>query len=163
MRQTHFTVLVICEGEAEDQLAQLIRDLYLPRHCGTRLQRRNAHGHGGAGALRLALEMKASTEFHRYGVLVDTDRHWGNAERALAQQHSVVAIENDPCLEAVLLKVAGERAHRATSDNKAAFEQRFGSPANREGVLERHFTRAMFDGARTSIGAIDTFLQLIRL
>lgn len=162
MRRTHFTVLVVCEGDAEDRLARLIRDLYLPRNCGTTLQRRNSHGHGGAGALRLAPELKPSTVFDRYGVLVDTDQHWGDAERSLAQQHSIVPIENDPCLEAVLLQVAGERAHRLTRDNKAAFEARFGSPACREGVLERNFNRAMFDAARGNIAAIDRLLRLVR-
>lgn len=162
MRRTHFTVLLVCEGDAEDQLAQLVRDLYLPRNCGTTLQRRNSHGHGGAGALRLALELKASTEFQQYGVLVDTDQHWSDVERALAHQHSINPVENDPCIESVLLQVAGERAYRSTRDNKAAFESRFGSPANREGLLERHFTRQMFDSARSKITSIDALLRLIR-
>jgi hypothetical protein len=45
------------------------------------------------------------------------------------QKHQITAIENDPCLEATLLHVAGERVHRSTRDNKTAFVERYGAPA----------------------------------
>jgi hypothetical protein len=56
MRRTHHTILLVCEGEAETQLARVIRDLYLPRGCGTTLQHKNAHGYGGARALKVAIQ-----------------------------------------------------------------------------------------------------------
>ena len=162
MLRTHHTVLVVCEGDAEDQLACVIRDLYLPRNCGTTLHRKNARGHGGAGALQLALEFQQSTAYDRYALLIDTDRHWGDDERALAAEHSIVAIENDPCIEAMLLQVDGQPVRARTRDNKAAFRARYGDDANREGIIRRNFTRQMFDNARGRIQALERFLTLIR-
>lgn len=162
MLRTHHTILVVCEGDAEDQLVSVIRDLYLPRNCGTTLHRKNARGHGGAGALRLALELQETTAYDRYGLLVDTDRHWGDGERALAAQRDIVAIEQQPCIEAVLLQVDRQPAHAQTRDNKAAFRARYGDAANRDGLIRRNFTREMFDDARGHIQALDHFLRLIR-
>lgn len=162
MRRTHFTVLAVCEGYAEDQLACTVRDLYLARNCGTTLQRRNAHGYGGAHALEVALDLKESTEYDRYAVLVDTDRHWGEAERALAARHGIVAIEHRPCLEAMLLAVDRQPARASTRDYKAAFRERYGDDASRDGLIARHFTREMFDGARDRVEALDRLLGLIR-
>ncbi|MGH8260286.1 MAG: hypothetical protein ACREUG_11400 [Steroidobacteraceae bacterium] len=162
MRRTHHTILLVCEGDAEDQLACFIRDLYLPRNCGTVLHRKNARGYGGARTLELAIGLKGTTAYDEYGVMVDTDQHWGEAERASAQQHGIVPIENHPCLEAMLLQVAGQKTRQLTQENKAAFEARFGSPAHRDGVIARHFTREMFDNARGRIASLGKLLSLIR-
>jgi hypothetical protein len=162
MRRTHYTVMLVCEGDAEDQCARVIRDLYLPRNCGTTLHRKNAHGHGGAGALKVAIQLRGQTEYDSYAVLVDTDQHWGDVERALARQHHITPIENAPCLEAVLLAVDSLRPYPQTRDNKAIFAERYGGPASREGVIRRHFPRGKFDEARSRVNAIEQLLRLIR-
>lgn len=162
MRRTHYTVLTVCEGDAEEQLACVIRDLYLPRNCGTTLHRKNARGHGGAGALRLALELQQSSVYDRYAVLADTDRHWGDEERVVAARNAIVAIEQRPCIEAMLLQIDGQTAYAQTRDNKAAFRDRYGDDANRDGLIGRKFTRQMFDAARNRVEALDQLLRLIR-
>ena len=162
MRRTHHTILAVCEGDAEEQLVCVIRDLYLPRDCGTTLHRKNARGHGGAGALRLALELQKSTGYDRYAVLVDTDQHWGNNERALAAENAIVAIEQHPCIEAVLLRIDGQTAYAQTRENKAAFRDRYGDDASRDGLIGRKFTRQMFDAARNRVEALDQLLRLVR-
>ena len=154
--------MLVCEGDAEDQFARVIRDLYLPRNCGTTLHRKNAHGHGGAGALHVAIQLRGQTEYDSYGVLIDTDQHWGDAERALAREHQITPIENHPCLEAVLLAVDSVGPHPRTRENKAAFLERYGGPASREGVIRRHFPRSKFDETRSRVSAIEHLLRLIR-
>lgn len=74
MRRTHFTILLVGEGDAEDQFVRVLRDLYLPPNCGTTLHRKNARGFGGAGALKRAIALKSQTAYDSYGVMVDTDR-----------------------------------------------------------------------------------------
>ena len=162
MRRTHYTIMLVCEGYAEDEFARVIRDLYLERNCGTILQRKNAHGNGGARALQLALQLKRETAHDAYGVLIDTDQHWGDDERAQANASEILAIENTPCLEATLLQIDGQNSHRLTRDNKAAFEERYGGPANREGVIRRNFTRKKFELARSRVAALEQFLRFIR-
>lgn len=162
MRRTHYTILLVGEGDAEDQFARVVRDLYLPRNCGTTLTRKNAHGFGGAGALHLAIQLKSQTAYDSYGVMVDTDQHWGVREQTLAQRHDIVPLENHPCLEAVLLDVDGQSPSPVTGENKAAFLRRFGGSANRDGVIRRHFPRYKFDEARARVAAIERLLRFIR-
>jgi hypothetical protein len=143
------------------ELAHVVRDLYLPRYCGTSLRAENRRGYGGAATLELAIQRKNEGDYDRFGVLVDTDQHWTNTERQLAEKYAVVAIEFTPCIEAVLLAVDGQRVHAKTADNKAEFDGAYGGPANRPGVISRNFTREMFDGARPRVQAIDRLLTFV--
>jgi hypothetical protein len=154
--------MLVCEGYAEDALAQAIRDIYLPRGCGVVLQRKNARGFGGARALDLALEMQLEGAYQAYGVLVDTDSHWGDSQRALAQARGIVAIENTPCIESTLLRVDGYKAPTSTDQCKRHFTEVYGSPADREGLIARKFLQEQFDDARETVNAIDQLLKFIR-
>jgi hypothetical protein len=162
MRRTHHTIMLVCEGYAEDQLARVIHDLYLPRNCGITLQRKNARGYGGAGALDVAIQLKRQTGHDTYGILIDTNTHWGDPERARAQQAGIIVVESNPCLEAILLQVDGQRVHQLTRENKASFEALYGAPASRDGVIRRNFPRHKFDNVRLQVAAIDQLLTLIR-
>jgi hypothetical protein len=159
--RTNTTLLLVCEGYSEVELARVVRELYLPRYCGISLRAENRRGYGGHAVLERAIQRKREAEYDRFGVLIDTDRHWTNAERELAVTHDIAAIECTPCIEAMLLDVDGQRVHGRTSDNKAAFERAYGGPASRQGVIERNFPRDKFDGARSRVIAIDRLLTFI--
>ena len=135
MRRTNYTIALVGEGDGEWQLGVQVRDLYLPRFCGTALTIKNARGFGGRHALGIALELKAVGAYDAYGVMVDTDRLWGNDDRRLASSAGIVAIENDPSLEATLLRIDGCAVARTTPENKRIFENRFGGPPHRDGVI----------------------------
>src|SRR5687768_11275808 len=109
--RTNYTLLLVCEGDAELELARVMRDCYLPRFCGTVLAFENAHGFGGAHALEVALQRQKESAYDGYGVLIDTDQHWSDGDRERAQVANIIYIENNPCLEATLLSVAGHRSY----------------------------------------------------
>jgi hypothetical protein len=161
MRRTHYTILCVCEGYAEHEFARVIRDLYLPRGCGTTLQPKNARG-GTPRALELAIQLRAQADYSAYALIVDTDQHWDETARAAALANDIVTIENAPCLEATLLNVDGRSYYQSTSDNKASFESVYGAPAHRDGVIRRHFPQSKFDAARARVAAIARLLNLIR-
>jgi hypothetical protein len=162
MRRTNYTIALVGEGDGERQLGVHVRDLYLPRFCGTALTIKNARGYGGRHVLNVALELKAVGAYDAYGLIVDADRLWGEEERRVASSAGIVAIENDPSLEATLLRIDGCAVARTTSDNKRLFVERFGGPAHRDGVIKRHFDRAKIDAARYSVAPLDTLLRLLR-
>jgi hypothetical protein len=162
MRRTHWTISLICEGTAELQFATTIRECYLPRNCGTTLQPQNAHGGGGKKALWMARTLQSQTEYNSYGILIDTDEHWTDAERYEARAAGIVVIENSPCLEATLLKIDGKRASANTKENKEFFVAEYGGAAHSSNLIKRNFTKAKFDDARVSVGALDAFLRLIK-
>lgn len=159
--RTNTTLLLVCEGYSEIELVRVVRELYLPRHCGISLRPVNQRGYGGQAALELAIQRKREAEYDRFGVLIDTDQHWTDAERELAAEHDITAVECAPCIEAMLLDVDGQRVHARTSDNKGAFERAYGGPASRQGVIERNFPRKKFDGARARVLAVGRLLTFI--
>lgn len=162
LRRTNHTLLLVCEGYAEVELARFIRDCYLPRDCGIALSYENARGSGGAHALDLIVERQRQTVFDAYGVLIDTDSNWDDDERRRAQNAGIVCIENTPCIEATLLTVAGHKARPTSRENKQEFERLYGSPAHRPGVIARHFNVELLNAARTRVIAIDQFLRFLR-
>ena len=162
MRRTNYTIALVGEGDGEWQLSVHVRDLYLPRFCGTALTIKNARGFGGRRALSLALELKAVGAHDAYGVMIDTDRLWDDQDRQVANKAGIVVIESDPSLEATLLRIDGCAVARTTADNKRIFADRFGGPAHRPGVIKRHFDRAKVDSARSSVAALDALLRLLR-
>jgi hypothetical protein len=162
MRRTNYTIALVGEGDGEWQLGVHVRDLYLPRFCGTALHIKNARGFGGRHALGVALELKAVGAYDAYGVMVDTDSLWDNEDRQLARNAGIVAIENDPSLEATLLRIDGCAVARTTAENKRIFADRFGGPAHRDGIIKRHFDHAKIESARTIVEPVDRLLKLLR-
>ena len=163
MRRTNYTIALVGEGDGEWQLSVHVRDLYLPRFCGTALTIKNARGFGGRHALGTALELKAVGAYDAYGVMVDTDTLWNDEDRQVASKAGIAVIENNPSLEATLLRIDGCAISRTTSDNKRIFESRFGGPAHRSGVIKRHFDRAKIDSARSGVAPVGTLLRLLRI
>jgi hypothetical protein len=160
--RTNTTLLLVCEGYAEVELARVVREIYLPRGCGTSLRSENCRGYGATAALELAIQRQAEGAYEHVGILVDTDQHWSDACRRHAEHCGISAVECIPCLEAMLLTVDGRRVHERTADNKAAFEEAYGSPANRSGVIARHFPREKFDNSRHHVLAVDRLLTFLR-
>jgi hypothetical protein len=154
--------MLVCEGYAEDELGSAASRWYLPRDCGTVLRRRNVRGFGGQHALQEAIRIARDEAFDSVAVMVDNDAHWGKTERALANKHRITIVENEPCIEATLLRVAGINPPRSTRECKAVFMEVFGDEASRSGVILRKFSREKLDAARARVAAIDHLLRLIR-
>jgi hypothetical protein len=159
--RTNTTILLVCEGYAEVEFTRVVRDIYLPRGCGTSLRPENRRGYGGAAALELAIQRRAEGAYDRYGLLIDTDQHWSDEHRQRAKTNGICVVECTPCLEAVLLSVGNQKTYPATRDNKAAFDRVYGGPPNRPGLIARHFTRQVFDDARQRVTTIDQILTFV--
>lgn len=159
VRAERYTVLIVGEGEGECCLLRVLRDIYL-RDGNVSLAVRNANG--GSNVLpRIATEVSAAA-YDAVGAMVDVDDHWGAEQRAAAATSGIVTFENAPCLEALLLSVAGERVHSNSRANKTAFAETFGCPAHLRNVIARKFTRDIFDAARERAPALDALLRFIR-
>jgi hypothetical protein len=157
--RTNTTILIVCEGYAEVELVRVLRDIYLPRGCGCSVHPENCRG--GGGVLALTIQRQQEAAYDRYGLIIDTDKHWTGDNRATANALGITAVESTPCLEAMLLAVDGQKVHAGTTDNKAEFERAYGGPASRPGVIARHFTRSKFDAARARVLALDQLLAFL--
>jgi hypothetical protein len=97
----------------------------------------------------------------RRTALVDTDTDWGDTQRAHARRHRVTVFESDPCLEAMLLRVAGYQPPGTTAECKQAFQKRFGTAAHDERVYERHFGCEVLEAARARVPVLDQLLHYL--
>lgn len=93
--------------------------------------------------------------------MLDTDTDWGDEQRTLAREWGIEVIEAQPCLEALLLRIAGQRVPHGTDACKKAFAKAFGAPAHEAAVLERHFTREVLDNARATVPALALLMQFL--
>jgi hypothetical protein len=145
------TALILGEGKAEAVFLTHLKSLYLPRGCGTTLQVKPGFGKGGRGVLEYAIQLKRSSEFDLYLVLLDTDTDWDDVQRKLARKAAIVVIESEPCLECWLLQIHGVAGERNSAGHKAEFARRFGKAAHDPAVYAAHFSRALLDAARQRV------------
>lgn len=155
------TVLLVVEGYAEQYLLQQIRALYTSNRAGHALTLRNAKGKGAANVIDYAVRLQAYADYTTTAALFDTDTDWSQAVRKHADQHKIVLLKSEPCLEAWLLDAAGYPKNGTTQQHKARFQAKFNGDANNPGLIEKHFPRAVLDAARPRIEVLNDLLTLL--
>ncbi|VTU25802.1 hypothetical protein H6CHR_02468 [Variovorax sp. PBL-H6] len=126
------TVLAVGEGLSEVHLLHHLGALYVPRSCGITVTVRDAGGKGAAQVIDYAASITRRTEYTRTLVLLDTDTDWTLAARAQAKTCAIAVIPCTPCLEAVLLQIAGRGGERSTEQHKRLFRRVFAMTASDE-------------------------------
>ena len=98
------TVLFYGEGMGEEIFLKHLRGIYA-QNSGLALTIRRGKGGTADGVVLSAI--KYSGAFDRKVVVLDNDKSKGEMDKArqLAEQHSIVLLENKPCLEALLLGI----------------------------------------------------------
>lgn len=161
-REQRRTALLVGEGLAEQVFLSHLKVLYVPRGAKS-VTIKNAKGKGGATVLDFAIRQWQQAAYDEVGALLDTDAQWSDAQRALARRKQVQVFESDPCLEALLLRVAGLAVPAGGSAaHKRAFKDQLGAEAHIAKVYERSFDRATLDAAcerLPELKAIVDFLQ----
>ncbi len=162
-RHQRHTILIVCEGYAEEELVRYIRALYLPRPSSLALSTQNARGGGGKHVLDHALRIRKRVAYDELAILADTDQDWDNTQRQRALTNRIHALESSPCLEAWLLVVNGHTARGSGAQIKREFERIYGTHAHDPTVYPRHFPKGVLDNARSEIAVLDQLLQLLRV
>lgn len=163
IRVVRKTILVVGEGLAEVALAQQLKATYTRDGNGCAMTIRNARGKGGRHVIDYAARQMRASEFTTVCAVLDTDTDWDQEVEAIARRSGIEVVANDPCLEAMLLRVHGVAAGRTTADCKRLFKDRFGGEAHDAGIISRHFQRGHLDGARGSVESLDRLMTLIEI
>lgn len=163
LRQVRDTVLIVCEGYAEECFVRHLRSQYLSRTGDLALTTQNARGRGGQHVLDHALRLRKRGSYDQVAMLADTDQDWDDRQRARARGYRIQVVESSPCLEAWLLEVNGHRPPDSSGQCKEDFLRVYGLQAHDPKVYERHFNRVVLDNARARIEALDQLLRLIRV
>jgi hypothetical protein len=139
VRQVNTTVLIACEGSAEENFLRHIRTTFLHRSGGIALTIKNAHGKGARYVLDKAIAWCGRGGYDKAAIAYDTDEDLSVQERQKAQAKRIVLLSSSPCFEATLLQLLKQQPPATTKECKAAFEQIMGWPA--------HDPRTLQDGA----------------
>jgi hypothetical protein len=160
-RQARRTVLLVGEGNAEENFLRHLKELYVERHGGVAVTIRNAHGKGAANVVDHARKQQRNADYDVVAALLDTDTDWNDATRKAARQGKVNPVLCTPCLEAVLLEIAGAPAPGQDSRQlKRTFARHFGCDAAQLD-FSVHFGRELLEARRGQIDQLDTLLRLM--
>jgi hypothetical protein len=163
LRPQRHTILIVCEGYAEEALVRHIRALYLHRATVIALSAQNARGKGGKHVVDHALRVRNRSSYDTYAVLLDTDQDWDDEQQKRADANGIRALKSVPCLEAWLLAVNGHAARENGSLNKREFERVYGTHAHDAAVYRNHFPKDVLDRARSRIDVLEQLLTLLRV
>lgn len=157
-RPVRRTLLLVGEGLAEEAFLRHLRALYVER--GSKVVTvKNAKGKGGGHVLDYTLRQRKAAAFDEAAALLDTDHDWDDAKRAQARKAGITVFEATPCLEALLLAIAGQRPPGVTAACKREFAQRFGHEAHVAAVYTAHFARPALEAARLRVALLDALIQ----
>ena len=153
--------MLVGEGDAEVQLIQHLKRLYVERGSGIVVTIKNARGKGAGHVVDFAHRQSRNAAYDAKAALSDTDTDWNDKTRASARKAKVHVIPCQPCLEAVLLTTHHANIEgRTTAQLKQVFAARFGAAASDASVL-RHFSREVLNEARFRIVVLDELLNLL--
>ena len=160
-RQVARTVLLVGEGDAEVLFMQHLKSLYVQRGSGVVVTIKNARGKGAAHVVDVAFRQSRNAAYDVKAVLLDTDTDWNDKTRVSARKAKIHVMPCDPCFEAVLLRLHHAPVDgRMTAHLKQDFAARFGSAASDPSIL-RHFSREVFNDARSRITVLNDLLNLL--
>ncbi len=159
-RSQRKTALLVGEGLAEQAFLNHLKAIYVLRGS-KHVTVKTAKGKGGANVLNHTHRQSAQAAYDQVGALLDTDTDWNDAQRALAAKQDIEVFEAQPCLEALLLRVAGHRVPHTTKQCKSAFEKKFGMEAHTPGLFERHFPRDLLEAARQREPALGRLVEFL--
>jgi len=139
------TVLLVGEGDAEENFLRHLKSLYVSRSSGVAVTIKNARGKGALHVVDYARRQRLNAAFDVTAALLDTDKDWSAATAKTAQQAKVHVLPCTPCLEAMLLSIKGIAVHGLNTDQlKKRFEQRFDTSASHM-TLDKEFDLASID------------------
>jgi len=121
-RTVRETVLVVCEGYAEEAFLKHLRQLYTSKSEGRSLTIRNARGKGAAHVVTTTVRISRQLPHKLVASMFDKDTDWSEAAANDARKKKILPVVSDPCLEAVLLRMHGDKVQRDSREglNKSA-------------------------------------------
>ncbi|WP_141400864.1 hypothetical protein [Pseudoxanthomonas wuyuanensis] len=117
----------------------------------------NARGKGAKNVINQAIALARG--YNAVGALFDTDTDWSTEVERRGRKNGILMFAAAPCLEGLLLDIAGRRPLDTAAANKQAFLRQFNGHAHEEKLIARHFSKEMFDLARSRIDTLNALLD----
>jgi hypothetical protein len=161
-RQQRTTVLIACEGHAEEIFLKHIRSTFLHREGNTALTTKNAHGKGARHVLKTAIACMSRQAYDRVAITYDTDENLSAQEHRQAKATRIVLLPSSPCFEATLLQLLKQQPPATTKECKVNFERIMGWPAHDPRTVQHEaFDRVNIERMREKIDMIARLFALV--
>lgn len=161
-RQARRTLLIVGEGYCEVAFLTHIRQFPGVRGLGVQITIKNAHGKGAAHVVETAARLMANFGFDQVAVLLDTDTDWNDDVARRADGKGIQVLASEPCFEAVMLRVLGEKP-KGQKNLKRQYFEHVGNDGTRTGDYQRHFQLEFLQAARQRETIIHMLLLLFGL
>lgn len=155
-RTTHLTV----EGDAEQILAKILKSGLTCGGKGPAIEIYNARGFGARHVINSSVRVTQRGRYNTRAALFDTDTDWNDQVQAQARRAGILMIPFEPCLEAVLLRIAVLPVPQTTRECKAAFAAAFGGEAHTNSILQERFPIEVLLNARRRVPELDSLMKL---
>jgi hypothetical protein len=162
VRHVNTTVLIACEGSAEENFLKHIRTTFLHRSGGIALTIKNACGKGARNVLDKAIAWCGRGGYDKVAIAYDTDKDLSAQEHRQARAKRIVLLPSSPCVEATLLQLLKQQPPTTTKECKAAFERIMGRPAHDPSVIQhKAFGKTNIEQLREKIEMISGLLDFL--
>lgn len=165
-RRAKRTILFYGEGSAEEVFLKHLRKTYA-QNRGIAVTVKSGQGGTADGIVRKAFRYNPGG-FDQKVVLLDNDktRSEMNEARKISKDCSVSLIENEPCLEALLLRILNDSAiigNKSSKYYKNEFEKKHICKKKRCNIeeYEKIFPKKILDAARRKIKELDRIIGLM--
>jgi hypothetical protein len=156
------TLLLVGEGDAEVAFLGLLKALYVHRGSGVAVTIKNAHGKGAENVIDVARRQCQNKGFDAVAALFDTDVGWNDGTRKTAKRHGIFPLLCTPCLEALLLGIAGVPIEGLNTDQlKNRFKHHFGCDASAL-PMPQHFNQALIEQKASDFPTLANLVHLLK-
>lgn len=161
-RAAGITLLLVGEGDAEVAFLGHLKSIYVQRGSGIAVSIKNAHGKGAENVIDVARRQRQNKGFDAAAALFDTDVGWNDVTRKEAKKHNIVPLLSTPCLEMLLLGMAGLPTEGLNTDQlKARFKQRFGCDASAVAMAD-HFDQELIEKKAADFPTLANLIHLLQ-
>ena len=160
-KATRKTVLLCCEGKADQTFVAYLRSIYTARRPGAPyVWPKQAGGKGGNHVIATLLGELRCAKPDRAVALLDADCPPTSAKHREARQNGIEFIILAPCLEGLLLKVLGQKVPQSSQACKSRLKAIDCRDPFQPGFYAKHFPKGLLDAVRQSVVELDALLSL---
>lgn len=162
LRKANTTILLVVEGFTEEAFSKHLKACYIDRDMHIALTIKNAKGHGPEGIMDAFKSIFKTTDSFDYkGALYDSDVPCTAEVNRFLQRNEVYSFVSNPCVEALLLSLLGERPGINTRSCKQSLSRLLtGDPTDRY-YYERHFEKDLLEQRRQHVALIHQLISFI--
>ena len=160
------TLLIMCEGDADEAFIKHVKNLFEVRGGGLRVTPASANGKGARHVVNQAI--RHSGAFDTKAVFFDTDTGYDEETKKKIKQNGLIELVCDPCFEALLLDILDQKIRQNESATNLKREwKKFaklqdGKVASYANAYENLFPKSVIEHAAQNISTLERILSLFK-